>query len=96
MLKIDGYDIYFRHKPDEVGYTSFQERMLTPFKGVTYCIFEKDGEAIVEGVAHCSVNDTFTKVTGRKVSLAHALTGFPKEFRTRVWEAYKKETSRLS
>lgn len=98
MLRIDGYDIYFKHKPVERGYTTstFDGRELdTDYHGVTYCIIEKEGEGTIEEGAFCSTQDIFDKSVGRKLSLARALASFDRDFRTRVWEAYKQETSRL-
>lgn len=98
MLKIRGYDIYFRHRPDEWGYTCSTldgREVDTDYRGVTFCIIEKEGEGTIEEGAFCSPMDIFDKAKGRKISLARAISVFDKEFRTEIWEAYKKETSRL-
>lgn len=98
MLKIDGYDIYFRHKPNEEGtiMVKTDERVTeSPFKGMTECIIEKDKNEVAIGVACCSLSDRYVKSVGRKVALARAIEEFDKDFRKAVWEAYIKETSRL-
>lgn len=48
------------------------------------------------GFAYCSLKDKYSKETGRKLSLAKALAGWPREKRKLVWEAYhsRKASSR--
>lgn len=90
MLKVDGYDIYFRHKTEEWGVLGD-----TPYRACTDCIIEKDKQVVATNSAYCSMEDVFDKAKGRKISLARTLVNFDKEFRTNVWKAYIKETSRL-
>jgi hypothetical protein len=49
---------------------------------------------VARGVAQQSVNDTFNKETGRKVSLARAVHSFPKVSRKAAWQAYLNRKKR--
>lgn len=48
------------------------------------------GEKVLlnDGVARCSMQDVFSKETGRLLALTRALRPMTKEFRTQAWEAY--------
>ena len=98
MLKVKGFDIYFKHKPDDWGYTTKVvdgKTILNNYRGISECHIEKEGELSVVGIGYCSVVDKFDKSAGRKNSLRRALKGFDREFRTAVWEAYIEEVSHL-
>ena len=49
---------------------------------------ETGNQVHCQGQADCHPNDMYCYETGRKLSLARALEGQPKLFRTVVWEAY--------
>jgi hypothetical protein len=63
--------------------------------GRTECFITENEEQIHYGEAFCSLVDTFDKAKGRKVSLARALLGADKEFRTLIWTEYLANTKRL-
>ena len=93
MLKIRNYNIYFKHKPDEWGYTISVlngRNVETAYKGITYCHVELDGEVISTGVAYCGLADRFDKPTGRKISIGRAIKGLDEGFRKEVWDSYFK------
>lgn len=99
MIRIDNLNIYFKHYPEDEGISMNMlngRELVTPYRGVTACFIQnKDNfEILAEKTSFCSVNDKFEKEAGRKVSLTKALKGFPKEFRTRVWEQYRKITTK--
>ena len=61
--------------------------------GHTACVISPLDDAPPQGiigVAWCAVGDTFTKETGRKVSLTHALQewGISRSERAGVWDQY--------
>lgn len=95
MLKVDGYDIYFVHKPHDATVQIGVNGSSSISVGNTTCVIELNREPFAESVAYCSSLDKFSKSTGRKISLARALSSFPKEFRTAVWQEYIKTTSHL-
>lgn len=100
MLKVRGYDIYFKHKPDEWGYTTNTingREVKTPYKGVTYCyVVEISGKEdtpatpISVGAAFCGAGDRFEKAVGRKISLGRAIANLGADFRKEIWELYLK------
>jgi len=58
-------------------------------KGITECYLLKDDNSIVSvGNSSCTINDCFCKETGRKISLARAVSILPKSERKKVWKAY--------
>jgi len=60
----------------------------------TLCLIERKEPGqlperpVVQGMAYCSLSDSFNRETGRKLSLTRALHLFPPEFRTAAWRAY--------
>lgn len=98
MLKINGLNIFFKHDKDEWGFTVKEvagREVTTPYKGVTHCVVEKDGEVISEASAFCSSLDKFEKSKGRKLALARAIKGFEKETRTVIWDLYRSTVKSL-
>lgn len=101
-LTIDGkeYRVYFKHYPDEPGYVTepdeFGDKIPTiRFSGKTSCFITEEDEQICFGESFCGVNEkAFDKSVGRKVSLARALEGTDKAFKTAIWEEYFKHTKR--
>jgi hypothetical protein len=62
----------------------------TNIRGCTICKLLKEGQEIYSEQAFCSVNDTYSKAKGRKISLSKllSLTGWDKQTRSLVWDAY--------
>jgi hypothetical protein len=59
-------------------------------KGITECYLLKEDNSIVGvGNSSCTINDCFCKETGRKISLARAVSTLPKSERKKIWEAYR-------
>ena len=94
MLKFNGNQVFFKYYPDETGLISGENGTIVFYCGRTECIITErnpkteEDEVIYYGEAYCSVNDTFDKSVGRKLSLARALETAPKDFRTKVWKLY--------
>jgi hypothetical protein len=98
MFTVGDFKVYFRHYPEEWGYlsTDFVIIPSTYYRGKTVCYIDSlDGEALCNGYAYCSPNDTFDKVKGRKISLARALEGLDKATRAQVWAKYLETSRRL-
>lgn len=55
---------------------------------ITICRIYKFDTCIASGVSECAPGDPFVKDTGRKISLKRGIQNFPKELRTKFWEAY--------
>jgi hypothetical protein len=95
MLKLDnGMQVFFKHYPDEDG-NSFSGM---PYHGRTLCVIEDSvaGECLRDGESFCGLNEKrFDKAVGRKVALAKALEGAPREFRTEVWKKYIETVKHL-
>lgn len=53
----------------------------------TICTVE-DGERMFVGQAICHPKDQFCKAIGRKIALADAIRGLPKEERKTIWDEY--------
>lgn len=57
--------------------------------GETTCTVKKDGIVMNTAKAVCSAKEvSFNKETGRKVSMARAITNYRKELRKIFWTAY--------
>lgn len=65
--------------------------------GGTDCFIKLNNHVLTEGHTKCSKNDRFNKKIGREISLKRALDYdiYSKEFKTKVWEIYKKEIKHL-
>ncbi len=81
-----------KEEPKSLPVLRFREFKRTEdlITDVTRCAITNldNASVFIVGLAFCSVKDTFSKETGRKVSLTKALESFSKEFRTLVWRAY--------
>jgi hypothetical protein len=59
---------------------------------ITERVVGEDGSIVSRvagiGVAKCMEGDTFNKELGRKLALARAAVGFPREARKALWAAY--------
>ncbi len=66
--------------------------------GSTECYIKLENHILTEGYAKCSKSDKFNKKIGREISLKKALDYdiYDKEFRSKVWEIYKKEIKHIS
>jgi hypothetical protein len=84
----NAYKLYFSHIINEDGK---RVTLCNINKVVDKCDEYPEGEYVQScGKAVCSPHDNFNRLTGRKVALAHALVVYDKEFRSKVWEEYKK------
>jgi len=80
--------INFHHHPP---YEEEDERGKRQIPGWTACAVEIPvGGNTVRGTAFLHPKDNYCKDTGRKISLAKALRGLPKDERTLIWKAYFK------
>ena len=81
-MKVDNLTIRWIHN----GYADFKHKH-------TQCLIIRDNMTFC-GYALCSNKDSFSRDTGRKISLARALKAsqIPKEERLKVWEAYRNMT----
>lgn len=61
---------------------------------VVKCVIVRSQQAVCVGTALCSPNDAYDKEFGRKLSLTRAveISGFSKELKTAIWEAYRNMT----
>ncbi len=99
MIVRDGlteYRVRFCHTSPEKARAQLRFHGLL-IKAVTTATIEKrwrrDGDFtpwifVRCGVAGCSLSDTFVKETGRKLALKRAMRDWPRESRTKMWEAY--------
>ena len=56
-------------------------------------VLDEHGKEISSAEAFCSLGDNFSKAVGRKIALGRALSGWPRERRTEIWNAYWKATN---
>ena len=81
ILQLDNgqkFDVRFTHHLDSpVPHTEVQ---------IANC--EWDSTSYLLGAGLCHPNDQFNKAIGRKVALARAISGLPRETRTQIWKAY--------
>lgn len=91
-VKIDDSEFILKITWIHIRNKQFNES-VSPTGGETECII-KDGEldsiVLTKGIAVCSNRDKFCKKTGRYYSLQRALSPWPKEIRTTVWDQYLK------
>ena len=75
------YNIAFQHDKDHKWTTA--EIHEPTDTGVDY---------VWVGVTECSPKDTYNKILGRKIALSRAMENadFPKEVRTKIWNALKE------
>ena len=80
------YAIGFKHQPLDTGTIPGTNLY---YHGQTTCMIFKGEELVSYGNAWCSTKDQFSKLVGRKVSLASAMEGiWGKDERVQVWHAY--------
>lgn len=95
MLKFGDYQVYFKHHKEEAGFTATQDGNALFYRGRTECFITDKEEVVSYAEAMCSVFDTFDKAKGRKPALARALSVFPVEFRSMVWDMYLGTVKRV-
>lgn len=101
MLKVDNFEVYFKHYPQRRGTITVKHpgRLVLKnnklvdeieYVGTTVCVLSAldTGEVIAEGLAFCSKQDIYSKAKGRKISLRRAVVGLPREDRTAIWLRY--------
>ena len=64
-----------------------------PISHTTKCLIQHKlrgaWETFIEGAAHCSVLDQFSRFKGRKISLADAMLTVPnRHYRVKFWDAF--------
>lgn len=85
-------EIYIRFQHNQFNHTEKMDKPLSKYpllNGMTICyLMKEDNSLLNSGHSSCTINDTFSKEIGRKISLTRAVKELPKSERTKIWEAY--------
>lgn len=62
-----------------------------PYSVSTECRVYAGSLMVGYGITYCSIKDNFNKKTGRKISLARAVSKLDKWTRKEIWDSYWKQ-----
>ncbi len=86
MFTVDQFKVVFRHDRPEAH--------SHPTQTVCFVTSIVDGSAVATGVAKLNPRDQFVYEAGRKLALARAIKGFPRDERQAFWDAYFAHSKR--
>lgn len=76
-LESKGYEVELEFLPEMEGIVGPVDGDVEyAFKGATFMSVYANGEYVAEGVAACSVNDRFDKITGTVIAFRRLMTEF--------------------